>query len=76
MAHLEVQNFIDVHPYEYSRQELDTLLCLMQELEMLHKGKCPLMERTTQASISSSNFENTSLLHVDVGTKNRKQQKI
>jgi hypothetical protein len=26
MAHLEVQNFIDVHPYEYSRQELDTLI--------------------------------------------------
>jgi hypothetical protein len=48
----------------------------MQELEMLHKGKCPLMERTTQASISSSNLENTSLLNVDVGTKNRKQQKI
>lgn len=48
----------------------------MQELEMLHKGKCPLMERTTQASISSSNFENMSFLNVDVGTKNRKQQKI
>jgi hypothetical protein len=51
-------NFIVVHSCEYSRQEL----------EMLHKGKCPLMEWTTQASISSSNFENTSFINVDVGT--------
>jgi len=48
----------------------------MQELEMLHNGKCPLMEWTSQASISSSNFENTSFLNVDVGTQNMKQHKI
>lgn len=34
------------------------------------------MQWTTQASISSSYYENTSLLNFDVGTQNMKQQKI